>query len=194
MLAQLLAVAGALAVLAFDARRGGATRGGTGVALVLAGIGALPSLAIARGQLFSLVLFPVVIMLLRAESRRPSRRIWWVVPLLALWSNLHGAVLLGLLVLLVYLVLERGRREPLLAIAVAAAGGLALLATPAGLGTIGYFRGVLSNVAAQRGLGMWGPLSLTSPLDLVLALCAGLLIHRAWRSRPGRWRSRSARS
>jgi hypothetical protein len=187
MLAQLLAVAGALAVLAFDARAGGASRGGTSAALLLAGIGALPSLAIARGQLFSLALFPVVLMLLRAERRRPSRRIWWVVPLLALWSNLHGAVLLGLLVLFVYLVLDRGRREPLLAIAVAAAGGLALLVTPAGLGTIGYFRGVLSNVAAQRGLGMWGPLSLTSPLDLVLALCAVLLIHRAWRSRPGRW-------
>ncbi len=45
-----------------------------------------------------------------------------VVPLLALWSNLHGAVLLGLLVLIVYLVLDRGRREPLLAVAVAAAG------------------------------------------------------------------------
>jgi hypothetical protein len=104
-----------------------------------------------------------------------------------LWSNLHGAVLLGLLVLFVYLALERGRREPLLAVAVAAAGSLALLATPAGLGTVGYFRGVLSNVAAQRGLGMWGPLSLTSPLDLVLVLCAVVLIHRAWRSRPGRW-------
>jgi hypothetical protein len=187
MLAQLLAVTGALTVLTRDALAGGATRGGTGAALLLAGVGALPSLAIARGQLFSLALFPVVAILLRAESRRPSRRIWWVVPLLALWSNLHGAVLLGLLVLLVYLALERGRREPLLAIAVAAAGCLALLTTPAGVGTVGYFRGVLSNVAAQRGMGMWGPLSLTSPLDLVLALCAVVLIRRAWRSRPAPW-------
>jgi len=187
MLAQLLAVSGALAVLARDARAGGASRGGTGAALLLAGIGVLPSLAIARGQLFSLALFPVILVLLRSESRLPSRRIWWVVPVLALWSNLHGAVLLGLLVLIIYLALERGRREPLLAIAVAAAGGLAPLATPAGLGTFDYFRGLLSNVAAQRGLGMWGPLSLSSPLDLVLILCGLVLIQRAWRSRPGRW-------
>jgi len=187
MLAQLLAVSGALAVLARDARLGGAPRGGTGAALLLAGLGVLPSLAIARGQLFSLVLFPVILMLLRSEHRQPSRRIWWVVPLLALWSNLHGAVLLGLLVLVVYLALERGRHEPLLALAVAVTGGVALLATPAGLGTVDYFRGVISNVAAQRGLGMWGPLSLSSPLDLVLVLCGLVLIGRAWRSRPARW-------
>ena len=187
MLAQLLAVTAALAVLTLDARAGGASRGGTATALLLAGVGALPSLAIARGQLFSLALFPMIALLLRAESRRPSRRIWWVVPLLALWSNLHGAVLLGLLVLFVYLVLERGRHEPPLAVAVAVAASLALLATPAGLGTVGYFRGVLSNVAAQRGLGMWAPLSLTTPLDLLLILCALPLIHRAWRSRPVRW-------
>ena len=48
-----------------------------------------------RGQLFSLPLFAVCVLLLRAETREPSRRIWLLVPLLALWGNLHGAVLTG---------------------------------------------------------------------------------------------------
>jgi hypothetical protein len=116
MLAQLLAVGVGLAVLGRDALAGGADPPGTSGALLLAGIGALPSLAIARVQLFSLLLFPILVALLRAESRRPSRRIWLLVPLLALWANLHGTVLLGLAVALAYLLCSRLRREPIVAV------------------------------------------------------------------------------
>jgi hypothetical protein len=34
---------------------------------------------------------------------------------------------------------------------------------------------------------MWGPLSLTAPLDAVMALAGLLLAYRAWRSRPPAW-------
>ena len=47
-----------------------------------------------------------------AEARAPSRRIWLLVPLLALWGNLHGAVLTGAAVAGAYLVFERSRRRP----------------------------------------------------------------------------------
>ena len=67
--------------------------------------------AVVRVQLFSIALFPVLFSLLRAEARRPGRTVWLVVPLLTLWSNLHGAVLVGLAMLLVYLVLERARQR-----------------------------------------------------------------------------------
>ena len=113
MVLQLVAVAGALALLARDARAGGADNLGSAAALLLVGVGALPSLAIARAQLFSLLLFPALALLLRAQARRPSRGIWLAVPLLALWSNLHGAALLGLGLLAAYLVFERARRTPL---------------------------------------------------------------------------------
>ena len=56
-----------------------------------------------RGQLFSLPLFAACALLLRAETREPSRRIWLLVPLLALWGNLHGAVLTGAAVAGAYL-------------------------------------------------------------------------------------------
>ena len=187
MLAQLLCVAAAMGLLARDAARGRAEPIGIAAALLLVAAGALPSLAIARVQMFSLVLFPALAALLRAETRSPSRRIWIAVPLLALWSNLHGAALLGAGMLILYLVIERGRREPLLALAVGVAGTLALCATPAGVRTVAYYAGVLTNLAAQRGQGLWGPLSLSSPLDVVMIVAGLLLAYRAWRARPPRW-------
>jgi X-X-X-Leu-X-X-Gly heptad repeat protein len=187
MLAQLLAVAVAAGVLARDARAGGAEPGGASAALLLAALGVLPSLAIARVQLFSIALFPVLIALLRAQARAPSRRIWLVVPLIALWSNLHGAALVGELVVLAYLGLARWRRDRVEAALVGAASCVALCLTPALARTIAYYHGVLTNLAAQRGEGMWGPLSLSAPLDVVLIVAALLLAIRLWRARPELW-------
>lgn len=189
MLLQLLAVLGAMTVLARDARAAGARGAGTAAALLVCGLGALPSLAIARVQLFSLMLLPVLLALLRAQARAPSRRIWLAVPLLAVWSNLHGAALLGAGLLIVYLVLERARREPVLAAGVGLAGLAALCLTPPLTRTVTYYHGVLTNLAAQRGAGMWGPLSLSAPLDVVLVLAAALLIWRMVRggARPWEW-------
>jgi hypothetical protein len=187
MLAQLLAVAAALAILARDARAGGAEPIGTGAALLLLGVGGLPSLAIARVQLFSLLLFPALVALLRSQARAPSRRIWLAVPLLALWSNLHGAALLGLGVLFAYLLVDRARHQPALAAAVFASGAAAMCLTPALARTVVYYHGVVTNEAAQRGAGMWGPLSLTSPLDLVLVGVAIVLLAAAFKARSPRW-------
>lgn len=187
MLAQLLCVAAALGILARDAVRERGEPIGIAAALLLVAVGALPSLAIARVQMFSLVLFPALAALLRAETRLPSRRIWLAVPLLALWSNLHGAALLGAGMLILYLAVERGRREPLLALVVGVAATVALGATPAGVHTVAYYAGVLTNQAAQRGQGLWGPLSLSSPLDVVMILAGLLVAYRAWRARPPRW-------
>ncbi len=185
-LAQLAAVAAGLVIIARDARAEGADAFGTSAALLLMAAGALPSLAIARVQLFSLALCPLLFALLRAQARSPSRGIWLAVPLLALWSNLHGAALLGLVVLLIHLALVRGRR-PATALGVAVAGALALCLTPALGRTVAYYHGVLTNVAAQRGLGMWGPLSLHSPLDLLMIAAAAGLVRRVRRAGAPRW-------
>jgi hypothetical protein len=187
MLAQLLAVAVAMWVLARDARDGGAEPAGIAAALLLAGVGALPSLAIVRVQLFSLALFPILVALLRAESRRPSRRIWLVVPLIAVWSNLHGGALLGEAIVLAYLLLSRLRHERGLSLAVAGSSIVALSLTPALWRTAAYYHGVVTNVAAQRGEGMWAGLSLTAPLDLVLIVAGLALAFRLLRARPALW-------
>src|SRR5947207_11039998 len=160
--AQVVAVAAALAILAWDLRRAGADDLAGALVLLVVVVGALPVLLIVRSQLFSLLLFPVLVTLLRAEARSPSLRIWLLTPLLALWSNLHGAALVGLAVAGSYLIFERGRRQPLLAVAVLVVSAVALCATPALENTPGYYAGLLQNEAARRGEGLWAPPSLTS--------------------------------
>jgi hypothetical protein len=187
MLAQLMAVAIAMVVLARDALGGGATRQGMTAALIVAAVGALPDLSVVRLQLFSIALFPLATAVLRAEARHPSRRIWLMVPLLATWSNLHGTVLLGLGMTLVYLAFVRFRQDPGAAVAVGLAASLAICATPAGIHTLAYYQGVLTNEAAQRGQGLWAPLSLTAPLDVVLVAAAIALGARLRRSSPQLW-------
>ena len=49
----------------------------------------------ARAQTLVLPLFAVLVWLLARDSRTPDRRILLVIPLLVLWANLHGSVLLA---------------------------------------------------------------------------------------------------
>ena len=187
LLAQLVAATMALTLLAFGMRALGAPDAASATVLLLVFFAAAPSFIIVRAQLFSLVLFCVVLLLLRAEAQSPSRRVWLLVPLVALWSNLHGAVLVGLAVAGAYLVLERARREPVVAACVLAACCAALFLTPA-LGASGdYYLGVLHSEAAQRGAGMWAPLSLHRPFDVLFILLAIPLLVFAIRSRPRVW-------
>jgi hypothetical protein len=181
IIAQLVAVACSLTVLALDARAGGGDSFQITGALVLASLGSLASLGVARVQMFSLVLFTLLVALLRADERAPSGRLYLALPLLALWSNLHGAALLGMAILWAYLGLSRARARPrgdlATAMVVGVAAPLALCLTPAGIHTIDYYRGVLTNVAAQRGEGLWAPLG-TGPLDLLLIACTMALLWR----------------
>jgi hypothetical protein len=187
LLAQLVAVAVGFAVLARDARRGGATDAATAVVLLVVVVGALPSIAVVRLQLFSLALFPLLLLLLRNETRGPSRRIWLLVPLIALWGNLHGAVLVGLAVATAYLALERARLEPVTAFGVWIASILALFATPALDRTSDYYRDLLQNEAARRGVGLWEPVDPSSPVGLLLiAAAAALLVLALW-AKPRLW-------
>jgi len=150
--------------------------------LLLVFFAAVPSFIIVRAQLFSLVLFCAALLLLRAEARRPSRRVWLLVPLIALWSNLHGAVLVGLAIAAAYLVLERARREPVVAACVLAASCAALFVTPALAASGDYYLGVLRSEAAQRGEGLWAPLSVHKPFDVLFILVAIPLLVFALRS------------
>jgi hypothetical protein len=187
LIAQVVAVAAALAILAWDLRRAGAGDLGGAAVLLVVVVGALPMLVIVRSQLFSLLLFPALVALLRADARSPSLRIWLLPPLLALWSNLHGAVLVGLAVVTAYLIFERGRRQPLLAGAVLVVSALAICATPALQHTPEYYNGLVRNEAARRGEGLWAPISLTSGFDLLLLAAAIVLLVLAIRARPTLW-------
>jgi hypothetical protein len=187
IVAQVAAVMIALGVIARDMRAAGATDKSGGVVLVVTALAAAPALLIVRAQLFSIAVFPVLLLLLRADARRPSRRIWLVVPLLAAWANLHGGVLVGAVLTCVYLLLHRVRHGWKTSFGVLGACLLSLVATPALLGTVAYYQAVLTGEAAARASGLWAPLSLHAPFDVLFLIAAIPLCALAIRARPPLW-------
>ncbi len=187
VLAQVLAVALALTALSLDLRRQGAADLPSSLVILLASAASASTLLVVRAQLFSLALFPWLVFVLRREERAPSWRMWLLPPLLALWSNLHGGALLGLGVVAAYLLVGRLRRQPGVALAALLACSLALLATPAHLHTVAYYRSVLGSEAAVRGEGLWAPLSWTRPFDLAFLTLGIPLVLAAARARRPLW-------
>jgi hypothetical protein len=185
--AQLAAVVACLWLLSIDLRRGRIADAPAALVLFLTAFAAAPALLVVRSQVFSLALFPLLVLLLREEARRQSRRVWLLVPLTALWTNLHGGVLLGVAVAGAYLIFSRARNERLVAAGVLGGMVIALFATPALGQTAGYYRGVIGSQAAAHGEGMWRPLSLGAPFDVVFLLVAIPLVVLALSSRPALW-------
>lgn len=185
--AQLVVDAVALVLLALGARRAGASDVATAVAVALTAIGALPALASVKMQLFSLALFPVLLLLLRADHRRPTHRIWWVVLVIAAWGNVHGAVLLGVAVTGAYLLFSRLRRSPVETLAVGLASLVAVAANPALFQTVHYYAGALTNEAARRGTELWARPNPGSLFDTLLIGAGVVLVVLALLSRPPLW-------
>ena len=81
-------------------------RGANGLAAActtLLAVGASSMHFLARPHLFTLLLLPLCLWVLEADRRQPTRWLWALIPLTALWTNLHGGfviflALLGLLV------------------------------------------------------------------------------------------------
>jgi hypothetical protein len=102
----------------------------------------------ARTQSFAYLPFVALLYLLAADSRRPSARVYLVLPLLALWGNLHGSVVLG-----AALVFVRGitrRSAPLVVLP-----PIALLASPYGVDLVDYYRRTLLNPAFGAMVNEW---------------------------------------
>jgi hypothetical protein len=174
-------------VLSLDMRRADAADAPSALVLLLVAVAASQSLLVVRGQLFSLALFPLVVLLLRDQARLPSRTIWLLPPLFALWSNVHGGVLVGIAVAAAYLLFHRLRRTPGTAVAVLVASLAAVLATPSLLDTRHYYQGVLGSEAAVGHEGLWAPLSFDMPLDVAFFVAGVPLVLAALAARPRLW-------
>jgi hypothetical protein len=73
------------------------------LAVALLGVGGSSMHFLARPHLLTLLLLSISVWMIEEDRRRPSARIWWLVPLTVVWTNLHGGflaliVVLGLLV------------------------------------------------------------------------------------------------
>ncbi len=71
--------------------RGSTTLLGLAMILLISGSSAIHYLA--RPHLFTLLFLSISLWILDADLRRPTRRVWWLVPLTLLWANLHGGFL-----------------------------------------------------------------------------------------------------
>lgn len=184
---QLVLVAGTLLVVLADGRRAGASevRGALVVTLVV--VGASAAFAVTRLPSLSLVPFALAVALMRRQHEHPDRGLWWLVPLFVLWGNLHGAVLVGLAILGVFLVLSPGGGPWRRRVGVGAGCALALVLTSAGLGTPAYYVQALANEAAARSTDLWARPSLGHPLDVAMLVAAAILLALAARARMSLW-------
>jgi hypothetical protein len=157
VLVQVVAVAVAFGALARGLKRE-STVGSAVLVSTIVLLGAPAAVLVTSVGALSLPFFSLLLALLHSETRSPSRRIWWAVPLVALWGNLHGGVLAGIGLLACYLVVARLRREPLVALGVLLGAGLALFANPTVWHTPAYYGGVLHSEVARRGVQLWAPL------------------------------------
>jgi len=93
-LAIVMMYGAALALGAAGARTLGASERGTTLILLVCFLVGLPNTAL-RAQVIAYPLFSLVLLLLLADERRPSKRLFLVFPLLVLWANVHGSVVVG---------------------------------------------------------------------------------------------------
>jgi hypothetical protein len=187
MLVHVGLLAGALAAALVAARwRGGSARS--------VGLVAAPALVVIlmsaqmRAQSLAYPLFVAVAWLLIADARAPSRRVMLVLPILVLWANIHGSVVLGAVLttvagvmLVVRTVRDRAgsSKELLLRGALLTlAPSLCVFASPYGLSLFHYYGSTAFNSSFGRIVSEWQhswPSLLTLPFYVLAAICVWLL-------------------
>jgi hypothetical protein len=143
----------------------------------------------ARAQSFALVLFVTLLWLLLADARKQSKRVFLVLPLLALWANLHGTALTGAVLVALWgltYALER-RRTPWRkwlprAAALCLAPFACLFASPYAADLPGYYHLMLTNSGLRDYIVEWRPTAPTLQTAPFFAL-AFLVVWLAGRCR-----------
>jgi hypothetical protein len=148
---------------------------------------------VIRAQSFAYPLFALTLWLVVADSRAPRlrARTWLVLPVLVLWANTHGSVLIGAAMVALYAgyravaVRRRGQRALLGYLALGAASALSVLCTPYGTGVIGYYKSVnLVAPALSHYVTEWqrpNPLYLVSMGFFALLTATVIAVAVAWR-------------
>lgn len=163
-----------VAIAVFVARCAGARPHAVMAVALLAFVPLSYVLATIRTEIFGAVACAVVLALLVMDARWPSRRVWAVVPVLALWANLHGSVLLGAglgVVRGLTLALEPSTRRRGITFAVCCA--LAAAASPYIVHLPEYYEHTAFNREFGRVVGEWRPMALslaTAPYFALLLL------------------------
>jgi hypothetical protein len=170
-----LVTAGLVGAAVLARRLGGSARSATWVALPVL-LAFWPGAGVMRPQSFAYLLFVAVAWLLLDDLRRPSNRIYLVLPILVLWANLHGSVIVGSVLVSGYGLVElraslwkKPRTVNTRSLVLLVAPWLCMLASPYATSLPHYYRTILSG-----GFGSyvteWAPTTLTlahAPLYLL---------------------------
>ena len=188
LFAHALLVTSGLAGAALYARTRGATaRSVTWIAIPVM-VAYYPVASVMRPQSFAFPLFAAVLWLTLNDARHPSRRVFWTLPLLVLWTNLHGSVVLGaMLVSLDGLVgMVQQRRPSGRGLALLLAPWACVFASPYALHLPGYYEKILVGGDFKQFVTEWAPTTLSIQTAAVyLVVLGGLwLLGRAGRSAP----------
>jgi hypothetical protein len=143
--------------------------------------------AVMRTQSLAYVFFVAVLWLVLDDRTHPSRRVYAVLPLIAVWANLHGSVVLGAALvagsaLLDVLASLRARQRPGASpILLVVGSGLCVFASPYALSLPAYYGKVLFSGGFGAYLSEWAPttLSLKNFSTFAVALGGLWLLGRA---------------
>jgi hypothetical protein len=162
------------------ARRQGASR----LSVMLCSIPVfLFAVQFARAQVFVQPLLVGVVALLAAESRKPTRRILLVFPVLVLWANLHGSVVVATALVALLGATElsrafRARSRPTLtrSAALIIVPWAFIFASPYGLELTSYYDSTVRNPDLPKFLSEWASPSFSSVQGIIFFALAGLAI------------------
>jgi len=141
----------------------------------------------ARPQVFTVALLAVELLIIDQFRRNGGRSIWWLVPIFAVWANLHGGFALGLLFCALVVVTEIVARalhrddafdasRVRLMSGVAVLGAAAACVNPNGPSVYRYALGLLGNNAAQRLVSEWQSPNFHDAAYLPFAALIALLV------------------
>ena len=163
-------------------RTAGLTNRGAGLLTIGAFLIAAPAMAL-RPQLFGMVLFALVLLLLAGRRDHPLR--CWAIPLIVLvWANLHGSFFLGPLVVgLTWIADVRdGAPQPHRLLLIAIASAAAACVTPFGPAVWTYAASLSVDPFVTQRITEWQRTSLADPAGVLFAVSAaaviGLLVAR----------------
>ena len=91
LLAAVICVLASVVIFGYSLWRGGALFIALPLSLLAVGVAAMHFLALA--YIFTLLLLAISLWLLEVDRRKPTRRLWLLVPLTVVWTNLHGGFL-----------------------------------------------------------------------------------------------------
>ena len=183
------AFAGGISAAVLAARRLGAT---TLSVLLIVPLGVLltyPGLEI-RTQDFAVPVFVAVTYLIAVDARQSSRRVFWCLPLLVLWANLHGSATLGALLLGLHAVtMAWARRRELTGnvrvlgrpMALLAGAAVSLMITPYGTSIVGYYRSTMIGSSLRNVITEWGPITSLPLIEGALAAIVAIALWAIWR-------------